>query len=183
MAQGNTRLVALIAADLRPRANRQNDLGADRTNPFFQFFREIPLPLLGKDAVAGMTTALSRAAGAGDVTGEFQSELYRLTGGHPTLARMVAGGAYRATTTGVMDLSSLDQSLAQQDVTINVDEFLISLWRMLTDEERAVLRGGEPSSPPMRAAYASLRAHGLIDDEGITVGLLTDRLPEFGELS
>ncbi|MEU8817165.1 NB-ARC domain-containing protein [Actinoplanes sp. NPDC048796] len=183
MAQGTTRLVALIAADLRPNANRRNDLGADRTNPFFQFFREIPLPLLGKDAVAGMTTALGQAAGAGEVTAGFHDEMFRLTGGHPTLARMVAGGAYRAMTTGVMDRASLERGLVEHDVTINVDDFLTSLWRMLTDAERSVLRGAAPRSPATRAAYASLRAHGILDDRGIAIGLLADRVTEFGDRS
>jgi hypothetical protein len=176
MAQGDHRLVALIVADLRAGANRQNDLGKDRTNPFYQFFREVPLPLLDADSVATMTSALGRATGVRTVTDEFHTELYRLTGGHPSLARMIAGGAHLEATGGVMDLGSLQRGLLQPKVTINVDEFFSNLWRMFTDEERAVLSGGDGDSVALRRAYASLREHGILGEDGITIGLLAERI-------
>ena len=46
LSQGEHRYLVVIGADLRPIANRENDLGAVGTNPFFNLFQEMPVALL-----------------------------------------------------------------------------------------------------------------------------------------
>ena len=61
LAQGSSRRVVIIGADVRSTINRDNDLGNGETNPFFNFFQEIPVALLDHKATDDMLRSLSLA--------------------------------------------------------------------------------------------------------------------------
>ena len=181
LAQGDRRFVTLIGADLRPRANRANNLGKGQTNPFFQFFREVPVPLLDAGATEQMVATIGRTAGVNVVTPAFHSGLYELTGGHPSLALTVAGAAFRARSRpGVVDRPDLDAGLNGNEVLANVNSFVGNLWDMLNRAEQAVLAEAEAGIPiprdvstaALREARAGLQAQRLFDGRNLTVRLV-----------
>jgi hypothetical protein len=187
LAQGDRRFVTLIGADLRPRANRVNGLGKGQTNPFFQFFREVPVPLLDAGATREMVTTIGRTAGVTSVTPAFHKRLHDLTGGHPSLALTVAGAAFRGRSqSGVVDRPDLDAGLDGYEVLANVNSFIGNLWHMLNGAEQAVLAEAEAGIPIPRnvsasallEARAGLQAQGLFDGRNLTMRLVGERISE-----
>jgi hypothetical protein len=64
VGQSNTeRFLSLIVADLRPTLNRANALADHSTNPFFNFFQEVPLPLLSQQALGELVRGVASAIG------------------------------------------------------------------------------------------------------------------------
>jgi tetratricopeptide (TPR) repeat protein len=188
LAQGSTRSVVVIGADLRPVANRANELGNGETNPFYNFFQEIPVTLLDHQATGDMIESLARAMGISTVTKEFVDEISALTGGHPSLARAIAAEAYRERAgQWRLDESDLNNGLAALHDTDSVGSFLRSnLWEPMTAGEKKILaelsRHWAPSKieswrrsdVAFAEGYATLRSQGIIGDEGIRIGLLRD---------
>ncbi|MGW1681968.1 FxSxx-COOH system tetratricopeptide repeat protein [Saccharopolyspora sp. NPDC002376] len=185
LAQGDRRHVVVVGADLRPGVNRDNDLGADGTNPFFAFFQEMPVPLLEREAVDEMVRSLGRAMAIGAVAEEFLSRLFGLTGGHPALVRTVAAEAYRQRKLAYeLSEDDLDTALDHLDDADTVGFFLRNnLWQLMTTAEREVVRAvasGGPVAPfvsaaDQREARSAMRSQCLID-EGVRIGMFRDWL-------
>ncbi|WP_433272816.1 FxSxx-COOH system tetratricopeptide repeat protein [Actinosynnema sp. CS-041913] len=185
LAQGERRHVVVIGADLRPGVNRDNDLGPAGTNPFFSFFQETPIPLLGAEAVDKMVRDLSRAMAIEVVPAEFVSRLCRLTGGHPALVRTVAAEAYRQRAKPY-ELSStdLDVALDHLEDSDAVGFFLRNnLWQLMTVAEREVIQAAAQArdvaafvpEAERKQAISALRTQGLLGD-GVRIGLFRDWL-------
>jgi tetratricopeptide (TPR) repeat protein len=186
LAQGGSRYVVLIGADLRPTANRANDLGNGETNPFFSFFQEIPVALLDQESTQELLRTLAHASGVDTVSASFIDTLFRLTGGHPSLARWIAAEAYRKRRDPTrMDLADLEAGLACLDDTDSVGSFIRSnLWEPMSPPEQAVAtelsrrtrrwNAGRRQTPgkPSDAARASLKSQGIIDGKAIRMELL-----------
>lgn len=195
LAQGSTRSVVVIGADLRPVANRANDLGNGETNPFYNFFQEIPVTLLDHQATGDMIESLARAMGISTVTKEFVDQVSAMTGGHPSLARTIAAEAYRERADpGRLDEPDLDNGMAALHETDSVGSFLRSnLWEPMTAGERKILaelsqnwtpdkiEGRRRSDVTFAEGYATLRSQGIISDQGIRVGLLRDWVRDHSE--
>lgn len=185
LAQGDRRHVVVVGADLRPIVNRENDLGPAGTNPFFAFFQEMPVTMLERADVDDMIRSLARAMGIDVVAEELLTELFRLTGGHPSLVRTLAAEAYRQRA-HQFELTGEDLSagLDHLDDTDAVGFFLRNnLWQLMTTAEQEVVRAlvlGRPvpefvSRAEERQARAALRAQGLITDE-VRIELFRDWL-------
>ncbi|WP_433045312.1 TIR-like protein FxsC [Dactylosporangium sp. CS-033363] len=182
LAQGDRRHVALVGADLRPVVTRENLLGPAGTNPWFSFLQERPLPLLDRTALDDMVHSLAGEMGVDSVDGAFTDELFQLSGGHPSLARTLAGEAYRRRAVATR-LSGRDLRLALDRLDDNdeVGYFLRNnLWQLTTGAEQRVLlalarvtAGAPPGRAAERgAAEAALHAQGMLDGDRIRIGLL-----------
>lgn len=186
LAQGSHRRVVIIAADLRPTANRENDLGGGETNPFFSFFQEIPVGLLDHGATRDLLESLARSMGVDSVSKDFTDRVFALTGGHPSLTRTVAGEAYRERASPArLEAADLEQALASLEDADAVGAFVRSnLWQPMTPAEKDVLNalsGRFARATRRRRAdvafaqgYASLRSQGIVDDRRIRISLLRD---------
>jgi len=175
---GADRFVSIIAADLRPEANRLNRLGRTGTNPFFNFFQEVPLPLLSREAVDEMISSIGRAMGITTVDGNFLQQVFALAGGHPFVSRLLAGAAYRCRSgdrarLSVEDLNNGLDDLNERDALGSF--FRENLWGELRDSERRLLSdhvgGCTSAGAGDEAAHAFLRALGLLDRGTIPIGL------------
>nr|WP_230416267.1 TIR-like protein FxsC [Micromonospora tarapacensis] len=180
LAQGDRRTVVVIGADLRPVANRVNHLGPAGTNPLFSFFQETPLPLLDAEALTEMVHSLAREMGVTEVTTGFTERLFRLSGGHPSLARTLAGESYRCRQDAtLLTGADLDAGLDQLEESDAVGYVLRNnLWDFMTVGERHVLEalarpGRKPSNRrgDWSEAEATLRRQGLVTDQRIRIGL------------
>ena len=177
---GSDRFISIIAADLRPEANRVNRLGYAGTNPFFNFFQEVPLPLLTRDAVDEMITSIGRAMGITAVDPEFMKRVFTLAGGHPFLSRLLAGAAYRLRSGDRARLSRADLErglghLAERDTIGSF--FRENLWGELRDRERTLLTDYVAGNSPASDAHAErafLGALGLLDDDTIPIELFAE---------
>jgi hypothetical protein len=190
LAQGEPRRVVVVGADLRPTANRENDLTAG-TNPFFSFFQEVPVTLLDQEATADMVRTIGAETGLNQVDRSFMATVFDWSGGHPSLARTLAAAAYRrrrdvSALTGP-DLFRGREGLEDTDA---IGYFLRNnLWRPMTAAEQYVMRelvtgtGGQttPHRADRRIAEAALRAQGLLEDGRPRVGLFAEWLrDEYG---
>jgi hypothetical protein len=182
----------IIGADLRPVATRENQLDSAGTNPWFNFLQERPLPLLNREVLETMVSTLAGEMGVDDIEPGFTARLYDLTGGHPSLARTVAGEAYRQrsirTRLTEPDLQAALDRLADND---ELGYFVRSnLWQPMTVPERQILTALSGGRPPtvggdeLVQAEATLRRQGLIDGDRVCIGLLArwvaHRGPETG---
>jgi hypothetical protein len=188
LAQGSSRSVVIIGADIRPTINRDNDLGNGETNPFFNFFQEIPVALLDHEATDDMLRSLARAMGVKNVSKAFVDRIFTLTGGHPSLARTIAAEAYRQRRDlRRLDEADLESSLTALHDTDSIGSFVRSnLWQPMTAVERAIVSnlshgrivhgasGRGHLDPDMTEGFASLRSQGIIGGSEIRVGLLMD---------
>jgi hypothetical protein len=191
LAQGEHRHLVVVGADLRAEVNRVNDLGPAGTNPFFSFFQETPVPMLDGDAVVEMVLSLAGAMGVDVVGTDLLDELVDLTGGHPSLVRTVAAEAYRQRRRPYeLAVEDLRAGLDRLEDTDAVGFFLRNnLWQLMTPVEReivlAVVRDRPvPGFVPRAAekqARAALRAQGLVDGDGVRIGLFRQWLLD-GEL-
>ena len=186
LAQSDRRYVVVIGADLRPAANRDNDLGNGETNPFFSFFQEIPVSLLDHESTDEMLKKLAHASGVDAVAGDFIDRLFSLSGGHPSLARSIAAEAFRKRRAPArMDLGDLDAGLASLDDTDSVGSFIRSnLWEPMTPAEKEVTaslsRGWvarkfgkvRPAKASYNPARASLKSQGIAENGTIRIELL-----------
>lgn len=177
LAQSSERLLSVIAADLRPAANRRNRL-AGGTNPFFAFFQEVPLPLLDRESVDEMVRTIGRMMGVVDIETVFLEQLFALSGGHPFVARMLAGAAHkRRQNPEELHLNDLLEGIAElEDDDVLGNFFSENFWSPLDPAEQRLLLAvadGKPleGSP---AARASLRRQGLIVDGRISIGAFAD---------
>ncbi|HEY2575377.1 MAG TPA: toll/interleukin-1 receptor domain-containing protein [Streptosporangiaceae bacterium] len=185
LSQGERRYVVVVGADLRPVANRSNDLGPAGTNPFFSLFQERPMPLLDERALGDMVESLARAMGVDVVTTGFIAGLSAMTGGHPSLARSIAGEAYRQRQQRHrLTDDDLVSGLSQLDDDGGISFFLRNnLWQLMTQAEREVMvhlahdRVPSPSGPAgigriaLDEAHSTLRAQGLVDGGKVRIGL------------
>jgi hypothetical protein len=172
--------IVIVGADLRPSVNRDNDLGAAGTNPLFAFFQEMPVPLLDREAVDRMVREIGQVMAIDRIGEGFVSELFELTGGHPSLARSIAAEACRVRANSeALTRDDLAHGLDRMQDDNAVGYFLRNnLWQLMTIAERAVVRNLALDEPipefvpasALRAARSALRAQGLIDDE-VTIGL------------
>ena len=120
--------------------NRLDAVGESTTNPFYAFFKEVPLPLLSRAALEDMVKSIGRAMGIGLVTSEFIEGLAAETGGHPFLSRLVAAAAYDRHTDDRLDATSLSAGLAHiDDRNIAGDFFAENVWGELREDEKQVL--------------------------------------------
>lgn len=185
LAQGDHRYITVIGADLRPIANRENDLGFAGTNPFFNFFQEMPVPLLDRDAIAEMVESVGRAMGVDGVARTFIDRLFELSGGHPSLARSVAGEAFRQRqSTHRLVKADLDAGVnALHDADVIGFFIRNNLWQLMTAAERAVIasltqrasaRWSDSdiiSRSIYEEAYSTLRSQGIVDNTNVKIGL------------
>ena len=180
LAQGSERCVTTLAADLRPEANRRNILPNQRTNPWFRFFVEVPLPPLTPPEVHQMVQRIAARMGVTEVEARFTAQLHAFTGGHAYMARLVAAAAWADRQSRdrlvLTDLYAGQQQLSKQATLQGFYEE--NLWIPLTDSERRALidilskswwRNLFPREPADSEATASLRSMGLVDDHGITI--------------
>ena len=187
LSQGERRYLAVIGADLRPTANRENEIGNGETNPFFSFFHEIPVSMLDQKATGDMLESVARAMGVRSVTVDFIDELFAMTGGHPSLARTIAAEAYRGRRDPErLELGDLRNGKEDLDDSNTIGSFIRSnLWQQMTAAEKQIIielsrprrwnrrRGGarllDSSS---EEAYARLQSQGIIAGATVRVGLL-----------
>lgn len=173
VAQGRAGALAILAADLRPRVNRENALGA-RTNPFFQLFREEPVPPLDPVAVGEMLSELGRATGIYSLEPGFVERCHALGGGHPWVTRTLAAAAADArrlpTELGLADLDAGLEDLYERDELGNF--FRQNFWAPLEPAERALLQACVEGRPLPRGgpARASLRAQQLLVGGRVPIG-------------
>jgi hypothetical protein len=178
LAQAADRCVAVLAADLRPEANRRNLLPNLRTNPWFNFFVEVPLPPLTATEVRDMVKSLALRMGVTSVDEAFASSLYAITGGHAYLTRLVSAAAWSSRQSPrQLALHDLESGLHQLESEAVLRRFYEeNLWAPLTAAEQRALIAMLPGPPlamePPRDsrdvnATASLRAQGLVGDGGI----------------
>jgi hypothetical protein len=194
-SQGNERFIAVIGADLRPAANRENMLGGDlrRSNPFFDLFQEMPLPLLDVGALAEMVESLAHAMGVDDVEPDFTRLLFERTGGHPSLARVIAGESYRNRRhPGKLRAGDLDAGLEYLESRNFIGTFMRkNLWQFMTPVERSLIcdltrprHGARADSSRWNGddgeALASLESLGLVDSGEIRIGLFRRWVHENG---
>ena len=185
VAQAASRRLVIVAADLRPTANRINLLDTGETNPFYDFFHEIAVPLFDWNATKEMTKTIGAAMDI-EVDDKFVEELHRLSGGHPSFSRSVAAEASRRRSAR-RRLTVKDLSVAVQVMLENgkVDAFLKSnIWDPLTPAEKqvviAMVHGGVRGRRnididfQLRQAEQNLREQGLIDDGRLTLGALAN---------
>jgi len=181
LAQGQERFVSIIAADLRTSANRRNDLEGVGTNPLFRFFHEVPLPPLSEQATGKMIDAIGRTMGIRSVDEAFHGELFDLSGGHPYIARTIAGAAAGCRSdSDTLGERDLHRGLEQLDDDDELGDFFEqNFWQPLSDPEReyilCLVRGG---SPKARSISASLKHQGLIHDGEVHIRAFRDWLVE-----
>ena len=192
LAQASQRRLVIVAADLRPLANRINLMSRGETNPFFQFFHEIPIPLFDLDATCEMLTVIGAAMNV-EVDEDFGRALHRLTGGHPSFTRSFAAEASRRRSS-LRRLTPRDLDLALQAMLENgsIDAFLQSnIWNSMTIVEKHVIttfvhrkgglelpEAGSDVNFEWRQAVASLRQQGLLDGNVVAMEILTQWIRE-----
>jgi hypothetical protein len=189
LAPGPEAFLSVVVAALRPEANRRNDLDGLGTNPFFEFFRETPLPNLEPGEVAEMARSLARRMGAREVEDTFCARLHDLSGGHARLTRMMAAAAWRERQDSqclrAADLEHGIDAMAERDYPNRF--FEENFWSPLSSIERAVLQvaaqGGPVLRPPEHAsitkttwatALASLRDQSLLQHNRIPAQAFRD---------
>ena len=189
LAQSHPGWIVVIGADLRPTANRINILPSGETNPLFQFFSEMPIRLLNSAAVENMIQSLCHTMGVWTVESRLSREVYRLSGGHPALVRMLAGASFRsrkdtrALRTG--DLPVGLQALAESNLLGSF--FAENFWGPMTDTEQQIVHGASAKSRrwwvPMRPtvatkvdmeAKAALIGQGLLRDDQVAIGAFAE---------
>lgn len=185
LAQAPDRPLALITADLRPTINRVNLLpGSQDTNPVFSFFQEIALPMWTLEEVALMARAIGAMMGLAEVTDAFIQRLHQRSGGHPAMARMIAGASFEARAHNErLDLHDLQSGLERLEDSWELGNFLEeNLWKPMTRDEqeaaRLLLQNKDTSAH--KKTLASLRAQGLVQKNHFTIQAfeewLTDEL-------
>jgi hypothetical protein len=189
LAQTHPGWIVVIGADLRPTANRMNLLPNGETNPLFQFFEEMPIRLLGADAVDEMIQSLCHAMGVWNVDRRLGRAVFQLSGGHPALVRMLAGASYRRRKDGE-HLRSADLPHGLDDLAENNllgSFFAENFWGPMTEPERQIMTGASATDPggtlSRRApaadevdaeARAALVGQGLLRDGRVAVGAFAD---------
>jgi hypothetical protein len=194
------RWLSIIAADLRPWLNRRNNLADGSTNPFFSFFQEVPLPLLSPYAVGELIRVIGNALDITRVDEAFVDQLFELSGGHPSITRMIAGASYTARgNQHELIPEDLDKGLtAMADNDEPGFFFRGNLWGLMTDEEKATLRSaaaspardgfvgrlrgliGRRDGPRYPEAAANLNRQGILHNGRITIGSLRNWIREPG---
>jgi hypothetical protein len=178
VGQGNDRWLSIIAADLRPSANRINQLPGGVTSPLFQFFQEIPLPLLDRAAIAEMVQTLARMMGTSRVEEAVIDGVYRRSGGHPWVARTIAGAAWQQrAASDTLAAGDLDRGLEQLDDDDVLGHFFkTNFWADMTALEQDALvqvARGAATAPPAEIR-ASLRRQGLLVDGAIPIAAFAE---------
>ncbi|MFT4979715.1 MAG: hypothetical protein ACI8S6_005627, partial [Myxococcota bacterium] len=181
------RWLTILAADLRPTAARLNILPSGETNPFYQFFREVPLPLFTPEQSREMLAGLGEIMGIREIAPAFHERLHAITAGHPYLTRLIAGRCYeQAPDTTKLTEADLERGLDEMDERWELGSFYEqNLWSFATDAERALLRWvdrtGQPAGrrPPPElklrrsewmAARAALTDQGILKDGEVVLG-------------
>ena len=183
------RSLSLIVADLRPTANQLNILPGGETNPLFEFFKHVPLPLLTMAETRAMLRGIGAMMGVVSIDEGFTEALYRFSGGHPSLARQLAAAAYDVRTRPEeLQLVDFHAGLEKLEAQYAVGHFFEqNLWLPLRPEEQALivsiatpargtwaqrlaamvgLSSERPADPRVRA---SLRSQGLLSDDQIVI--------------
>jgi len=184
--------IVVIAADLRPAANRMNVLPSGETNPMFQFFEEVPLRLLGAEAVDVMIRSLCNAMGVWDVDRRLSRSVFGLSGGHPALVRIIAGASFRSRKDPhrfrSSDLPIGLRLLAESNLLGSF--FAENFWGPMTESEKQIMArtstkgrswmsrwhsAGDPVGNEREAeARAALVGQGLLHGDSVAVGAFVD---------
>ncbi len=134
--------------------------------------------MLDRDSVDEMVRTLGRKMGVVDVETQFLEQLFDLSGGHPFVARMLAGAAYeRRQYPDELHLDDLREGIAElEDDDVLGNFFSENFWLPLNTAEQRLLvavADGKPleGSP---GARASLRRQGLIVDGRIPIGAFAE---------
>jgi ligand-binding sensor domain-containing protein len=144
------RLLSLIVADRAKTFNRVNhfDIEGVDTNPFYSLFVEkFVLPLTELECVE-MLKDIGHAMGI-DVSEEAAKQIYRDSGGHPRLARLLASAASRQRGNSVyLGVSEYDSGLAWlREHDGGIDQFIReNIWRHVSTPERTVLARSDENS-------------------------------------
>jgi hypothetical protein len=135
-----------------------------------------------------MVRTLGREMGVDKVEPDFATELFDLSGGHPSLARTLAAEAYRQRRElDRLAVGDLHSGLDLLEDGGQIGFFLHNnLWQMMTVSEREVLSDlagtgrRRPVSPrwELDQARAGLTAQGLVDVGRIRISLLASWLRE-----
>ena len=138
------RYLVFVVADLRPLVNRVNDIegAGGETNPFFRFFTECPLPLLGKEECAEMIRDIAGAMGL-TTPQEFLDDVFAHSGGHPSLARQIASAANKVRgDEEELRSEHLDKGIRKiERESGELDTFFKeNLWAIASRGEKALLR-------------------------------------------
>jgi hypothetical protein len=164
----------------------------NETNPFYEFFHEISVPLFDLTSTGQMIKgiAASMEIRAHD---QFVSRLHSLTGGHPSFSRVLAAEAVRKRSS--KDLLAVSDLAVAHSVMLengSIDSFIKSnIWDPSTTAEKQVLLGfirgrhdnGNRSSAvsyQLRQAEINLHEQGLIDSNSILMGALETWMRERG---
>ncbi len=174
---GGDRPLSILAADLRPVLNRKNLLPGGDTNPFFQLFQELPLPMLNTTELDDLVRSIGRMMGIRKVEPNFISELHSFTGGHPALARLIAAAACELRQDEeALCVADLEAGLDQLAETWQVEDFFEeNLWLPLSAAEQKILhtlitQPGHVPSRWERRLRAGLRSQGYIVGNSISIG-------------
>src|SRR5262249_54650143 len=169
-------------------------------NPLFNFFQEVPLQLLSHHAVGELVRVIGNASGVKRVHTSYVDELFSMSGGHPSVTRMIAGASYKMRKNSAeLALDDLREGL---DEMANVDAlgffFRNNLWALMTKEEKetlsraanrsmaqkitAGLRGlfGKAERGHDPEAVANLNGQGILCDGKITIGALSEWIRQRG---
>jgi len=193
LAQASQRRLVIVAADLRPVVNRVNIMSRGETNPFFQFFHEMPIPLFDLDATREMLTVIGMAMNI-EVDEDFVQAIHSLTGGHPSFVRSIAAEASRRRSS-LHHLTPRDLDLALQAMLENgaIDAFLQgNIWDPMTTFEKQVVTSiaygngvlEEPTETALdlhfewRQAAVNLREQRILDRNRVTMGILAQWIRE-----
>ena len=175
------RVLSLVAADLRPLANRTNLMGS-MTNPFFAMFQELPMPLLAAEHVDDMVVTLAEQQGTARIEEGFSARLHALSGGHPWVARSIAAAATEVVVQpGMLHVQDLDAGLNllyEEDTLGNF--FRQNFWAMLDPAERSFLLAVASGKGPPRNSRvrAQLRSQGLFLDGKVPIGAFEEWLKD-----
>ena len=132
----------------------------------------------------------------------YVEELYSLSGGHPAIARMIAGASYEERTDlDALSIRDLRNGLAQLVLMNKLGYFIRgNLWEEMTPEEQAVLLkasrdsvlrsvvarirrlSGIPADKRFPEATANLYSQGILRDGKIIIGALRTWLREHADI-
>jgi hypothetical protein len=141
---------------------------------------------------------LARESGVTRVSKAYIERLYSLSGGHPAIARMIAGASYEERADiDALSIRDLRKGLAELALMDKLGYFIRgNLWEQMTPEEQAVLLkasrnsvfryvlsgmrrlSGMPAAKLFPEATANLYSQGILRDGKIIIGALRTWLRE-----
>lgn len=171
--QSGERLLSILMADLRPHWSDVNVLPSGDTNPFYNYFRVVPVGLFSREDVADMTRTIGAAMGVRQVEDDLVERIHAYTGGHPFLSRRLAAWAHeKRTDPASLTLRDLDLGMKGVARRAALQRFFAqNLWAPMREMERAIVLALATSDESFNAdehdmeALAELLAQGVIRTE------------------